>query len=297
LLCISVMSFFAARLSGRGRFAAFALGPSLLNLCIIVGLLVEDQLSRSGHAAAWAVFAGGVLQVGFILLASKAAGIEVIWPALGLGKATRRFFRNLLPAMLSSGALQVAVMLDTILASMLTERTLAHLYFADRLYQLPIGLISVALGTVLLPELAKRQTAATGEGPHPIVQALLICAVVGVPLSIAIWAFGEDIIRLLFERGTFTAADTQSTAALLNGYALGLIPALMVRPLVVVFQAREDTTTPFRLLLISLVVNAGCKVLLIEDLGPVALSLGTSAGMLLYATLLFIMAPRRSMNR
>lgn len=297
LMCISIMAFFAARLSGRGRFAAFALGPSLLNLCMILGLLFEEQLSRSGHAAAWAVFVGGVLQVVFILRASTAAGIQVIWPALGLGKATRRFFKNLLPAMLSSGALQVAVMLDTILASMLTERTLAHLYFADRLYQLPIGLISVALGTVLLPELAKRQTSTTGEGPNPIVQALLICAMIGVPLSTSIWAFGEDIIRFLFERGTFTDADTQATAALLNGYALGLIPALMVRPLVVAFQAREDTTTPFRLLLISLVINAGCKVFLIEDFGPVALSLGTSAGMLVYAALLFILAPERSMNR
>ncbi len=127
LLCISVMAFFAAQLSGQGRFAAFALGPSLLNLCIILGLLLEERLALSGHATAWAVFAGGVLQVGLILRASAFAGIGVTWPALGLGAATRRFFRNLLPAVLSSGALQVAVMLDTILASMLAERTLAHL--------------------------------------------------------------------------------------------------------------------------------------------------------------------------
>ncbi len=162
---------------------------------------------------------------------------------------------------------------------------------------MPIGLISVALGTVLLPELAKRRAVGASPGRNPLSQALLICALVGVPLSLGLYAFGEPLLRLLFERGTFTAADTRATAAILNGYVLGLVPALMVRPLVVGFQARQDTTTPFRLLLISLAVNIACKVLLIGDLGPVALSLGTSAGMAVYAILLAVMGLRRSFER
>ncbi|OOY07018.1 murein biosynthesis integral membrane protein MurJ [Thioclava sp. F36-7] len=295
LTCMSLVAYFGARLGTRGRFATFAVGPSLLNGCIIAGLLVEMQTSATGHAAAWSVFVAGVLQVALLIYAVQKAGLPLLWPKFGLGRAASRFFKTLVPAVLGAGALQIAVMLDTALASLLHGGALAHLYFADRLYQLPIGLVSVALGTVLLPEVARRHVNGSLGAPHqPIVQALALCAACGLPLTLIFGVAGKSIISALFERGTFSAADTHATAQILAGYALGLVPALMIRPLVVLFQAQGDTRTPFLLLLISLGVNLGCKLALIDRFGAAALGLGTSAGMMAYAVLLASLAWRRA---
>ncbi|SMX35910.1 murein biosynthesis integral membrane protein MurJ [Maliponia aquimaris] len=285
LLCISLVAYFGARLGSQGRFWAFAAAPSVMNLVLIAGLLLAGLSDWPGHVAALAVLVSGVAQVALVGWAMQRAGLAQPWPRLGLSGHTRRFFRNLGPAVLSAGATQVAVFIDTVLASFLPGGALAHLYFADRLYQLPIGLISVALGTVLLPEIARR-SAEGGDGRAPLRQALAVCAGIGVPIALVMGLWGAEIIALLFQRGSFTSEDTAATAQILAGYALGVVPALFVRPLVVQFQGLGDTATPFRLLLAALVVNLGCKLALVPALGAVGLALGTSAGTLAYVLLL-----------
>ncbi|WP_163886728.1 murein biosynthesis integral membrane protein MurJ [Aliiruegeria sabulilitoris] len=294
LACLSTMAFLGARLATKGRFAAMALAPSLMNLCLIAGLLLAGGNEHAGHVAAVAVLVSGVAQVGLVWWACRRAGIAFVRPRLGASPATRRFFAALWPAILSAGALQLAVFIDTIFASFLPSGTLGHLYYADRLYQLPMGILSVALGTVLLPEISGRIARGDSRGPRRILfKSLLICAAIGLPAALAMALLGDEAIALLFQRGNFTAADTEAAATILAGYAWGVVPALLVRPLAVGFQARGDTATPMRLLLVSLVANLGCKAATLTTLGAFGLALGTSVGLAVYCLLLAIFAVRR----
>lgn len=288
LLCMSLVAFLAALLNGRDRFAAPAAAPTLLNVFMIGALLTAASFPTTAHAAAWGVMASGVAQVVLLAAAAWRAGLALPRPRLGLSPDTRLVFRRLGPAILTSGALQVAIFADTIIATFLPAGSLSHLYYADRLYQLPIGLIGVALGTVILPDIGRRAGLGDEAGMRRVLdRALLICLVVGVPVAVIMATLGDWVIRILFVRGAFDMAAAEASAAILAAYALGLVPALALRSLVAGFHGRGDTRTPFRLLVAATLVNIALKVVLAPMLGAVGLALATSAGMTVYATLLY----------
>ncbi len=288
LLCMSLVAFLSAQLNGRDRFAAPAAAPILLNLFMIATLLAAKQFPSAAHAAAWGVMASGVAQVALLMAAARRAALPMPRPRLGLGHDTRLFFRRLGPAILTSGALQVAIFADTIIATFLPQGSLSHLYYADRLYQLPIGLIGVALGTVVLPDIGRRAGLGDEAGMRRVLdRALLICLVVGVPVAVFMATLGDWAMRILFVRGAFDLAAGQAAAAILTAYALGLVPALAVRSLVAGFNGRGDTRTPLKLLIGATAVNIALKLALAPTLGAAGLAAGTSAGVALYAFLLF----------
>jgi putative peptidoglycan lipid II flippase len=222
---------------------------------MICSLLLANQFPSAAHAAAWGVLISGVAQVALLAISTTRAGLSISFPKIGFSPNTRLFFNRLGPAILTSGALQVAIFVDTIIATFLPEGSISHLYYADRLYQLPIGLVGVALGTVILPDIGRR----AGQGD-------------------------ETGMRKVLDRAP-TAA--QSSAAILAAYALGLVPALAVRSLVAGFNGRGDTKTPFKCLIVATAANIGLKVALSPTLGAVGLALATSAGIALYTLLLF----------
>ena len=288
LICMSVLAFLSALLNGRDRFAAPAAAPILLNLCMIAALLAAAYFPTAAHAAAWGVLVSGFAQVALLIVALRRASIALPRPRLGLSPDTRLFFRRLGPAILTSGALQVAILADTIVASFLPAGTLSHLYYADRLYQLPIGLVGVALGTVLLPDIGRRAALGdTGGMRAAMDRALLVCLVAGVPLAVLMAMAGDWALEVLFVRGAFDLAAAQAAAAVLAAYAVGLVPALAIRSLVAAFQGRGDMRTPLRLLVAATVVNIALKILLGPQMGAAGLALATSAGISLYALLLF----------
>ncbi len=287
LLCMSLVAFLAALLNGRDRFAAPAAAPILLNLFMIGALLMAASFPSAAHAAAWGVMASGVAQVALLAGAAWRAGLPLPRPRLGLSPDTRLVFRRLGPALLTSGALQVAIFADTIIATFLPAGSLSHLYYADRLYQLPIGLIGVALGTVILPDIGRRAGLGDEVGMRRVLdRALLICLVVGVPVAVMMASLGDWAIRILFVRGAFDLAAAEASATILAAYALGLVPAIALRSLVAGFHGRGDTRTPLRLLVAATLVNIALKMLLAPMLGAVGLALATSVGITLYATLL-----------
>ncbi|MBC7139472.1 MAG: murein biosynthesis integral membrane protein MurJ [Defluviimonas sp.] len=288
LLCMSLVAFLAALLNGRDRFAAPAAAPILLNLFMIGALLMAASFPSAAHAAAWGVMASGVAQVALLVGAAWRAGLPLPRPRLGLSPDTRLVFRRLGPAILTSGALQVAIFADTIIATFLPAGSLSHLYYADRLYQLPIGLIGVALGTVILPDIGRRAGLGDEDGMRRVLdRALLICLVVGVPVAVMMATLGDWAIRILFVRGAFDLAAAEASAAILAAYALGLAPALALRSLVAGFHGRGDTRTPLRLLVTASLVNIALKIALAPWLGAAGLALATSVGLTLYAALLF----------
>ena len=293
LICMSVVVLLSGVLNAAGRFAAAAAASILLNITMIATLLMAGWFPSAAHAAAWGVLAGGVAQLALVGwdAARSGLGVGLVMPTLD--PATRLFFRRLGPAVLTSGAVQVAVFADTMLATFLPTGALSHLYYADRLYQLPLGVIGIALGTLLLPNIG-RLVAEGDEGRirRMVAQALAQCLATGLPLMVIFVGIGDWVIAVLFQRGAFDAGAVQGAYGVLVAYAIGLVPGLAIRTLVAGFQGRGDMATPLRALIGATLVNLALKALLAGPLGMGAagLALATSVGVWIYAGLLYAKA-------
>jgi len=232
-----------------------------------------------GHAAAWGVLISGFLQ--YFLLAGDLArhgGLPRFAP-LRLDEDVRAFFRAVGPATLGSMGTQVAIFADTIIATFLPAGALSALYYAERLYQLPIGVIGIAIGTVLLPEMSRRITAGDDAGAAASQRrAFEFTLLATVPFVAAFLTVPDVIMRAMFARGAFTKADAAAAAATLAAYAIGLIPFVTIRSAVATFYARKDTATPVKASLTGLTVNVLLKVLLMGSLAQIGLALATAVG-------------------
>jgi len=261
------------------RFASAAAAPIFLNLSMMVTLALAAFFPGPGYAAAWGVLIAGVLE--FFLLAADAwrSGILPRFAPLKLDEDIRAFFRALGPATLGSMGTQVAMFADTIIATFLPVGALSALYYADRLNQLPIGVIGIAVGTVLLPEMSRRLTAGDRTGAMDAQRrAFDFTLLFSVPFVAAFLAVPDVITRAMFARGAFTKGDAAAAGATLAAYAIGLIPFVLIRSAVSTFYARKDTATPVKASLTGLAVNMLLKVLLMGSLAQVGLALATAVG-------------------
>jgi putative peptidoglycan lipid II flippase len=191
----------------------------------------------------------------------------------------RAFFRALGPATIGSMGTQIALFADTIIATFLPAGALSALYYADRLNQLPIGVIGIAVGTVLLPEMSRRLTANDHAGAMESQRrAFDFTLLFSVPFVAAFLAVPDVITRAMFARGAFTRGDAAAAGATLAAYAVGLIPFVLIRSAVSTFYARKDTATPVKASLTGLAANVVLKVLLMGSLAQVGLALATAVG-------------------
>src|SRR5258707_8804712 len=174
---------------------------------------------------------------------------------------------------------QVAIFADTIIATFLPAGALSALYYAERLYQLPIGVIGIAIGTVLLPEMSRRITAGDDTGAAASQRrAFEFTLLATVPFVAAFLTVPDVIVRAVFARGAYTRADAAAAAVTLAAYAIGLIPFVTIRSAVSAFYARKDTATPVKASLTGLTVNVLLKILLMGSLAQVGLALATAVG-------------------
>ncbi|HLZ00646.1 MAG TPA: murein biosynthesis integral membrane protein MurJ [Bradyrhizobium sp.] len=279
LLLITLVTLYGGMLNVMHRFASAAAASILLNLAMMMTLAVAVYFPTAGHAAAWGVLISGFLQ--YFLLAGDLArrgGLPRFAP-LRLDEDIRAFFRALGPATLGSMGTQVAMFADTIIATFLPAGALSALYYADRLNQLPIGVIGIAIGTVLLPEMSRRITADDHAGAmEQQRRAFDYTLLFAVPFVAAFLAVPDVITRAMFARGAFTRADAAASGATLAAYAVGLIPFVLIRSAVSTFYARKDTATPVKASLTGLAVNMGLKLLLMGSLAQVGLALATAVG-------------------
>jgi putative peptidoglycan lipid II flippase len=293
LLLVSLVTLYGGILNALGRFASAAAAPILLNLSMIAALALALFFPTAGHAAAWGVFIAGCLEV--LLLMADAGRQGVLptfrWPRLDLEIKT--FLKRFGPATIGSAETQIALFADTIIASFLAAGALSALYYADRLNQLPIGVIGIAVGTVLLPEMANRLAQGNETGArHAQNRAIEFTLLLSVPCLVAFSLLPELIIRALFARGAFTAADAAAAGATLRAYALGLLPFVLMRSAATTFLARGDTWTPVKALFFAVLVNVALKVLLGGPYAQVGLAFATSVGGWVNLTLLFWFAHR-----
>ena len=298
LLFVSLVTLLSGMLNAHERFAAAAFAPVLLNLSIIAALMVSWLFPSAAHAAAWGVFGAGILELLLVWLA--AARIHIL-PSMTAtsGEQTHKraigsFFKALGPAVVGSAGVQLAMFADTIIASLLPTGAVASLYFADRLYQLPVGMIGIAAGTVLLPAMSRHWAAGQPDLAHRAQnQAMALTLALSMPFVIAFVLVPEAIMRGLFMRGAFDETAATQAAAVLAAYTVGLPAVVLIRSAVSGFHARSDTTTPVIASFAGIAVNIALKIMLARSWGAAGLAFATAMGAWINFGLLVIFAVRR----
>jgi putative peptidoglycan lipid II flippase len=279
LLLITLVTLWGGILNALHRFAAAAAAPILLNLSMMATLAFAAFFGGAGYAAAWGVLISGVLQAMLVGGGTLRAGAFTIFRSLRFDTDVRRFFTALLPATIGSAGTQLALFADTIIASFLATGAISALYYADRIDQLPIGVIGIAVGTVLVPEMTHRIAAGDEAGARSAQnRAIEFALLLAIPCIVAFLVMPETIMRGLFMRGRFTADDAHAAAMTLVAYTIGLIPFVLIRSVVAPFLARGDTFTPMKAALIGTAVNIMFKIALMGPLAQVGLALATSIG-------------------
>lgn len=279
LLLISVMTLYTGILAGHDRFSAAAAAPILLNVCMIGALLGARWFPTPAHALAFGVLVSGAAQLVFVRADAWRAGLSVRLRPPKLTGHVRSFLKGFGPAVLGSAGPQIAMFADTVIASLLPAGSVSYLYYADRLYQLPIAVVGIAVGTVLLPELARRFAADDHDGARRTLnRAIEGTLVLTFPFVALFVAAAAPVIALLFERGAFDAKAVAGSALALQAYAVGLPAVVALRPITSSFYARGDTATPVKALALATIVNVGLKFALVGPLAHAGLALATSAG-------------------
>lgn len=295
LLFISLVSQFGGVLNSLNRFAAAAATPIILNLTLIAALLaLGPVLETPGHALAWGAFGAGVIQFLWLVWACRRAGMAFRLPRPRLSPDVRRFLKLLLPGALGAGVLQINTLVGTILASLLPTGAVSYLYYADRVHQLPLGVIGIAVGTALLPLLTRQLRSGDDMGAEDSMnRAIEFALLMTVPATAALIAIPEPIVAALFERGAFDADATVATAYALIAYAAGLPAYVLIKVLAPGFFAREDTVTPVRIATAAVVANILISLALMQPLGHVGLALATALAAWLNAGWLCVALVRR----
>jgi putative peptidoglycan lipid II flippase len=301
LLCMCLVALISGVLNAMQRFWVAAAAPILLNIVLSAAIGLAILMGFAGQTAAGYVLAVGVMVAGLAQLAMcwialRRAGMRLQWTRPRWTGDMKRLVALGVPGLVSGGITQINIMVGTIIAS-LQAGAVSWLYYADRLYQLPLGIVGVAVGVVLLPDIARRLR----EGDEAAVmdsqnRSLEFALMLTLPAAVALAVAAHPIISVLFERGAFTSADTRATALALAAFAFGLPAFVLQKVFQPAFFAREDTRTPMVFAGINMAVNtAGALALfyVFQALGwppylgiPIATSLaGWLNALMLWATL------------
>jgi putative peptidoglycan lipid II flippase len=295
LLFISLVSLIGGMLNSIGRFAAVAAAPILLNVTLIVFLAAGARAFETpGHALAWGVAVAGMVQFVWVLVALSRAGYRLRLPRPRLTPQVRELLWLMLPATIGAGVVQINLFVDVIIASLLPEGSISFLYYADRVNQLPLGVIGIAVGTALLP-LLSRQVAASDAAAARKSQnrAIEVALFLTLPATGALVVLAEPLISVLFERGAFDAASSRATALALIAFSVGLPAYVLIKVLTPAFFARRDTRTPVRIAIVAMLVNLVLNLILMWPLQHVGLALATAIAAWVNALSLAVILRRR----
>lgn len=295
LLLISLTGFAGAILNSYDRFAVPAFTPVLLNVCLITAAIwVSPYFDPPVLALAWGVLIAGMVQLAF--------QIPFLWKLRLLPKpkvdfkdeGVKRVLLLMAPAIFGVSVSQINLLLDTVLASFLPTGSISWLYYSDRLVELPLGIIAIALGTVILPSLSRQHvTEDTAKFSSTIDWALRWILLIALPASVALFILAQPILSTLFEYGKTSATDIAMSSFSLKAYSLGLLAFMLIKVLAPGYFSRQDTKTPVKIGIIAMGVNMLLNLLLvipfhfIWQIGHVGLALATSLAAFLNAGLLY----------
>jgi putative peptidoglycan lipid II flippase len=299
ILFISLVSLAAGVLNTWSRFAVPAFTPTLLNVAFIVSALVlASHLDQPVLALAWAVFAGGALQLAIQLPALGQIGM-LPRPRLRFSDPdVRRILLLMGPALLGVPAAQISLLLNTIFASYLQTGSVSWLYYADRLMEFPTGLLGVALGTILLPSLARLHSEEARETYSDLLDwGIRLTFMLALPAAVALAVLAEPLIATLFFHGRFGADDLAMTRQALVAYSIGLLGLILVKVLAPGFYARQNIRTPVKIAFISLLATQLMNAAFIVPLKHAGLALAIGLGACVNAALLYRGLRRREIFR
>lgn len=289
ILLISLASLVGAILNTWNRFSIPAFAPTLLNVSMIgFALFAAPYFDPPVLALGWAVVVGGILQLGYQLPHLKKIGMLVL-PRLKLKDAgVWRVMRQMGPAILGVSVSQISLIINTIFASFLASGSVSWMYYADRLMEFPSGVLGVALGTILLPSLAKSFSSGNHNEYNRLMDwGLRLCFLLALPSAIALGILAKPLIVSLFQYGKFTAFDAAMTQQALVAYSVGLMGLIVVKVLAPGFYARQNIKTPVKIALITLVMTQVMNLMFIGPLKHAGLSLSIGLAACLNASLLY----------
>jgi putative peptidoglycan lipid II flippase len=277
LLFISLTAVQAAILNSLGKFFAGAAAPVMLNVTMIVALFFVVPFSANpGLALSWGVCIAGVVQFVWLAVSCQRAGMTLHLRRPRLTPDVKRLVKLGIPGIIAGGIGQVNLTVGTMIAT-LQAGAVSWLYYADRIYQLPLGVVGIAIGVVLLPDLSRRLRAEDDAGAlRSLNRALEFAMLLTVPAAVALAVIPYDIIKVLFERGRFHAGDTDATAVALAIYAVGLPAFVMNKVFSPAFFARENTWTPLKFAGASVAVNVAASFFLFQFIGFAGIAWGTT---------------------
>ena len=281
ILFISLSALLSGVLNATGRFAAAAAAPVALNIIFVAALCIGWLRGVStpialGNSLAYAVPVAGIAQLALVWIAARGAGFSLVigWPKLT--PDLQRLAIIAAPAALAGGVVQINLLVGRQVASFF-DGAVAWLNYADRLYQLPLGVVGIAIGVVLLPDLSRRlRSADTEGGRNAFNRAAELSLALTIPAAVALLVIPLPLVSVLYERGAFSSDDTANTAIAVAVYGLGLPAFVMQKTLQPLFFAREDTKRPFYYALVAMVLNAALAIGLSPLIGFIAAAVGTS---------------------
>lgn len=287
LLFMCLVALLSAILNSLYRFAAAAAAPILLNVFFILSIIVVlPVIGMPGHVLAWAVAFAGIAQFLLVLLAARRAGVVLSLPRPRLTTGVRRLLRLMVPGLLSAGAMQFNLLVGTIIAS-LQAGAVSYLYYADRVYQLPLGLVGIAIGVVLLPDLTRKlRSGAAAAALGSLNRGIELSLLLTLPAAVALVVIPGPVISVLFERGAFDRAASEATAWALAAYSVGLPAYVLVKVLQPAYFAREDMLTPLRIAVVAVGANVVLSIALFLPFAHVGIATATALAAWLNAALL-----------
>ena len=297
LALISVTALQTGVLNAQGRFGPGAAAPIALNLVLIAALFIAHVFDwHVGYALAWGLTLSGVVQMLWLAFSCWRARVALPLMRPALTDSARLLFRRIGPGAIGAGAAQINLLISTVLASTLPTGAVSYLFYADRLNQLPLGIVGIAVATTLLPLLSRHVQAGKEDSVrHYTSRAIEFCLLLGLPATIGLSIAAVPIIQTLFEHGRFTHADTVETAKALGAYALGIPAFLLVKVFASSFFARHDTTTPVRIAIVAMVTNVVCSLLFLGSLHHIGIALANSVAVWVNALLLFTSMKRKKL--
>src|SRR6185503_19678357 len=279
----------AGILNTWNRFAVPAITPALLNVAFIVGAaFFADYFDPPVLVLAWSVFVGGILQLAFQVPFLVRLGVMPRWRLDWRHPGVQRVLKLMLPAAFGVSVSQISLLINTIFASFLISGSVSWLYYADRLMELPAGVLGVALGTILLPSLSKYHASANhAEYSRLLDWGLRLTILLAVPAAAALAVLALPFVAMLFKYGAFNSNDAWMTRNALAAYSLGLVGMILVKILAPGFYARQNIATPVKIGIVTLLATQLMNLAFIGPLRHAGLALAIGLGACLNAFLLY----------
>ena len=296
LFFVCLTALFSGVLNAMGRFAAAAAAPVLFNVFSIVFMLgLSRYTPNPGYALAWGVSVSGVAQLALVVWAIRRAGMRFSLPRLRFTPRIQRLFKRMAPALVGAGVTQLNVSIDIIIGTLLPAGSVSILYYADRVNQLPLGVIATAAGTALLPAVTKNiALGQESEAMTALNRAMESVLMLTLPAAIGLSVAAKPVMDVLFVRGAFTEHNAILAGHSLAAFAIGLPVFALIKVFTPGFYARGDTMTPLKIGLAAVALNLGLNLLFMHPLKAVGPALATSLSSAFNAAWLVFLLRRRT---